>query len=107
MWRSRGGSVCLPRSTWLRHSADRAGDGAMAPRWILAMRWEALLFAHWPVPAERLRGRIPAGLELDTFDGQAWIGIVPFRMANVGLPGLALPGRLGRFGETNVRTYVK
>jgi uncharacterized protein len=74
---------------------------------ILAMRWEQLLFAHWPIPATSLAGRIPRGLELDTFDGTAWIGIVPFRMANVGLPGLALPGRLGNFGELNVRTYVR
>ncbi|MFL5725322.1 MAG: YqjF family protein [Chloroflexota bacterium] len=79
----------------------------MAGRWILGMRWEQLLFAHWPVPTDALAKRIPAGLELDTMDGAAWIGIVPFRMANVGLRGLALPGPLGRFGEANVRTYVR
>ena len=71
------------------------------------MRWERLLFAHWPMPVDALAGRIPPGLVLDTINGSAWIGIVPFRMARVGPAGLPLPGRLGRFGELNVRTYVR
>jgi uncharacterized protein YqjF (DUF2071 family) len=74
---------------------------------VIGMRWERLLFAHWPMPIEVLARLIPAGLELDTFDGQAWLGIVPFRMARVGPAGLPLPGRLGTFGEVNVRTYVR
>jgi uncharacterized protein YqjF (DUF2071 family) len=82
-------------------------DPLDARRWVIGMRWERLLFAHWPVPAESLRGLIPSGLELDTFEGQAWLGIVPFRMTRVGPAGLALPGRLGTFGEINVRTYVR
>ena len=40
----------------------------------MRMRWLDLLFAHWPVPADALRPLIPAGLELDTFEGQAWLG---------------------------------
>jgi uncharacterized protein YqjF (DUF2071 family) len=74
---------------------------------VIGMRWERLLFAHWPMPIDALRGLIPAGLELDTFDGRAWLGIVPFRMARVGPAGVPLPGRLGTFGEVNVRTYVR
>jgi uncharacterized protein len=76
-------------------------------RWVIGMRWERLLFAHWPLPVDALSGRIPPGLDLDTFNGSAWIGIVPFRMTRVGPAGLPLPGRLGRFGELNVRTYVR
>jgi uncharacterized protein YqjF (DUF2071 family) len=71
------------------------------------MRWERLLFAHWAIASDDLRALIPDGLELDTFDGEAWLGIVPFRMACVGPAGLPLPGRLGNFGEINVRTYVR
>jgi uncharacterized protein YqjF (DUF2071 family) len=89
-----------PRSTEL-------AEVPPATRTVLAMRWEHLLFAHWPLPAAVLQERLPAGLEIDTFDGDAWIGIVPFIMADVGPPGLPLPGRLGRFGELNVRTYVR
>jgi uncharacterized protein YqjF (DUF2071 family) len=82
-------------------------DRSVGGPWVIGMRWERLLFAHWPIPAEELRGQIPDGLALDTFDGRAWLGIVPFRMARVGPAGLPLPGRLGNFGEVNVRTYVR
>jgi uncharacterized protein YqjF (DUF2071 family) len=71
------------------------------------MRWEELLFAHWPVPAGPLASLLHPDLELDTYDGQAWLGIVPFRMAGTA-PRLcpALPGLSG-FLELNVRTYVR
>ncbi len=70
------------------------------------MVWHDLLFAHWPVPAGPLRERLPEGLQLDTFEGQAWLGIVPFRMTGIRPRGLfAVPG-LSAFPELNVRTYV-
>jgi uncharacterized protein YqjF (DUF2071 family) len=72
----------------------------------MRMRWLDLLFAHWPVDADALRPHLPPSLELDTFDGQAWLGIVPFRMADVGPRGLPAPPVLGAFPELNVRTYV-
>lgn len=74
--------------------------------WVMSMIWEDLLFMHWPVPAEQLRRFIPLGLELDLYQGQAWIALVPFRMAETHprfLP--SLPG-LSAFPELNVRTYV-
>jgi uncharacterized protein YqjF (DUF2071 family) len=68
--------------------------------------WHDLLFAHWPLPAERMRPLVPAQLDLDTFDGQCWVGVVPFRMSGIRGRGLPpLPG-LSRFPELNVRTYV-
>src|SRR5450432_3706859 len=79
---------------------------ASGGRAVLRMRWHDLLFAHWPVPADVLRPLIPAGLEIDTFDGSAWLGVVPFRMSEVGPVGGPTPPILGRFGEVNVRTYV-
>ena len=72
----------------------------------MRMRWLDLLFAHWPVDAEALRAHLPVDLELDTFDGQAWLGIVPFRMEDVGPRGLPAPPIAGAFPELNVRTYV-
>lgn len=68
--------------------------------------WHDLLFAHWPLPSERLRPLVPVQLPLDTFEGQCWIGIVPFWMSGV-RPRMIppLPG-LSRFPELNVRTYV-
>src|SRR6187549_534040 len=74
--------------------------------WIMTQTWNDLLFAHWPVDAAVLRERVPASFELDLFDGQAWIGVVPFHMTNVAprfVP--ALPG-VSAFPELNVRTYV-
>jgi uncharacterized protein YqjF (DUF2071 family) len=68
--------------------------------------WQDLLFAHWPMPAEALRGRIPAPLTLDTFEGRAWLGIVPFRMADVRPRGLPPIPTARTFPELNVRTYV-
>lgn len=73
----------------------------------MRQRWDDLLFAHWRCDRAALRERIPASLELDTFDGEAWLGVVPFRMSRVGLR--ALPGLPGAttFPELNVRTYVR
>lgn len=75
--------------------------------WLFRMRWLDLLFAHWPVDAERLRALVPAGLELDLYDGQAWLGIVPFTMADVAPRGVPAIPRFSRFPEINVRTYVR
>jgi uncharacterized protein YqjF (DUF2071 family) len=50
---------------------------------------------------------IPPDLEIDTFDGQAWLGVVPFRMEDVAPRGLPAPPALGAFAEVNVRTYVR
>lgn len=68
--------------------------------------WHDLLFAHRPLPAEQMRPLVPAQLMLDTFDGQCWVGVIPFHMS--GIHGRALPPLpgLSRFPELNVRTYV-
>jgi hypothetical protein len=77
-----------------------------AGRWIMAQSWHDLLFAHWPMPEAVLRPHIPARLAIETFEGRAWLGIVPFRMSGVRLRGTpAVPG-LSAFPELNVRTYV-
>jgi uncharacterized protein YqjF (DUF2071 family) len=73
----------------------------------MRMCWLDLLFAHSPVDAEALAARLPGGLELDLRDGQAWLGIVPFTMADVAPRGIPPFGRFSRFPEINVRTYVR
>jgi len=72
--------------------------------WFLFMRWHDVLFLHWPVRPETLRPFIPRALELDTFDGWCWIGVVPFHMSGVQPHYLPIPLA---FPELNVRTYVK
>jgi uncharacterized protein YqjF (DUF2071 family) len=71
------------------------------------MRWLDLLFAHWPVPIDAVRPLIPRDLEIDTYDGEAWLGTVPFRMEDVAPRGLPAPPLAGAFNEVNVRTYVR
>lgn len=74
--------------------------------WIMAQIWDDLLFAHWPLPLETVRPLVPAPLEVDTFGGRAWIGVVPFGMHGVRLRGTPPLPWLSRFLELNVRTYV-
>ena len=70
----------------------------------MGMQWRDLLFAHWPVPASGLRELIPRDLEIDTFDGDGWVGVVPLTMANV--HARCLP-QVRNFPELNLRTYVR
>ena len=72
----------------------------------MAQTWMDLLFAHWAVSPEALRRAVPPPLELQTFEGQAWIGVTPFEVRNLRLrPILPVPF-LSSFPEINVRTYV-
>jgi uncharacterized protein YqjF (DUF2071 family) len=68
--------------------------------------WDRLLFAHWPVPFATLRPLIPYALELDRYDGAAWLGVVPFLMRYVRPRALPAVPWLSAFPELNVRTYV-
>jgi len=89
----------------LRATARRTWPLPPGP-WIMVQIWHDLLFAHWPIPPDVMRQHVPAELPLDVFDGQAWIGIVPFHMSHVRPRWVPpLPG-LSRFPELNVRTYV-
>ena len=71
------------------------------------MRWDNLLFLHWPVLPAAIAPLLPPGIELDTFAGDAFVALVPFRMEATRFAGIPnLPG-LASFYECNVRTYVK
>jgi uncharacterized protein YqjF (DUF2071 family) len=74
--------------------------------WLMTQSWHNLLFAHWPVDAALLRSRMPPGLPLDLYEGQAWIGVVPFRMSNVAPRFVPALPWVSEFAELNVRTYV-
>lgn len=74
--------------------------------WVMTQSWHDLLFAHWPVDKARLREKVPPGLELDLFDDQAWLGVIPFHMTNVAPRGLPALPWVSAFPELNVRTYV-
>lgn len=73
--------------------------------WVLHMTWHDLLFAHWRVAENSIRHLVPGDLELERFDGSAWLGVIPFYMTARprGFPDLLK----SRFNEVNVRTYVR
>jgi uncharacterized protein YqjF (DUF2071 family) len=72
----------------------------------MMQRWETLTFLHWAFRPEVVQALLPSGLVVETFEGQAWVGLVPFHMT-VGLGRTSSTPWIGRFHETNVRTYVR
>lgn len=88
----------------LRHTEHRPWQVPREP-WMVAQTWSNLLFAHWRVPVDELRRQIPEPLEIDTFAGEAWIGVVPFYLT-IRPRFLPVIPKLASFPEINVRTYV-
>ena len=68
-------------------------------------RWSDLTFLHWRYDAATIQPLLPAGLTVETYGGDAWVGLVPFHM-RVRAPGLPAVPWASYFPETNVRTYV-
>ena len=75
--------------------------------WLMTQSWHDLLFAHWRVDVSEVRRAVPAAFDLDLFDDEAWLGIVPFHMTNVGLRATPTVPWISAFPELNVRTYVR
>ncbi|HVZ85107.1 MAG TPA: DUF2071 domain-containing protein [Terracidiphilus sp.] len=73
----------------------------------MTQRWNDLLFAHWRVQAAQVAPLLPEGVVVDTFDGSAWLGVVPFWMDRIKVRGIpTIPGAR-TFPELNMRTYVR
>lgn len=73
---------------------------------VMYQRWEELLFLHWPVEPQIVAKVLPPGLAVDTYKGNAWIGVVPFSMRGVRPRFLPAVPSLSSFPELNLRTYV-
>ncbi len=80
-------------------------EGAWKPA--LSMRWKHLLFVHWRVSPAALRPLIPEPLQIDTYDGAAWVAFVPFVMESVRPVWLPPVPKVVDFPEANIRTYVR
>src|SRR3954469_1338540 len=74
--------------------------------WFMGQSWVDLLFAHWRVDLAALKAVVPDRLPIDTFDGDAWVGVTPFVVRGLRLRGSPPPPVLSQFPEINVRTYV-
>ena len=75
-------------------------------RQVMNHSWEDLTFIHWSFPIDVVQAVLPPGLTVHSYDGKAWVALVPFRIVTR-LPGLPAVPWLSRLPETNVRTYVK
>lgn len=73
---------------------------------VMRQDWRHILFLHWEVPPQELQELLPAGLSLDTFDGKAYVGLVPFTVSGVRVVGTPPLPWISSFHEINVRTYV-
>ncbi|MCR8656766.1 DUF2071 domain-containing protein [Paenibacillus sp. T3-5-0-4] len=74
--------------------------------WVMHQIWNDVLFAHWPIPIEKLQEIVPSCLPLDSYDGQAWISVVPCLMSGVRPRFIPAVPYLSQFPQINVRTYV-
>jgi uncharacterized protein YqjF (DUF2071 family) len=79
--------------------------GASRP-WLWSQHWLDVLFAHWPVAVADLRPHVPAALDLDTWEGAAWVSLVGFRLERIRRRCLPSVGFLTNTLELNLRTYV-
>jgi uncharacterized protein YqjF (DUF2071 family) len=85
----------------------RAPEAPRVETAVMIQQWRLMTFLHWSYPVDVVRPLLPAGLELETFDGAAWVGMLPFQMRGVRPPGVPALPWLSAFPETNVRTYVR
>jgi len=80
---------------------------APVKRPVMKQQWRDLAYIHWEYEPEEVQALLPAGIEVDTFDGKAWVGLIPFSMRNISFPLIPPVPYFGSFPEVNVRTYVK
>ena len=90
-------------SALLAHTSHRPFDLPAGP-WLIQQSWVNVLFAHYALPADVVRTRVPSALELDTFDGTSYVSVVAFRIDPFRTRGVPLALR---FPELNLRTYVR
>lgn len=72
----------------------------------MRQQWRDLAYIHFEYDPAIVQSLLPDGLKVDTFDGRAWVGLVPFSMRRIAFPPLPAVPWLGSFPEVNVRTYV-
>jgi hypothetical protein len=89
----------------VEHTAHRPWPLPSEP-WAQAQTWDDLCFLHWRVDPDELRRHLPESVELDVFDGAAWLGVVPFTISSLRVRGLPPLPPVASFHELNVRTGV-
>lgn len=74
---------------------------------VMLQRWTSLSFLHWAYPPEEIRSLVPNGVELDLWEGSAWVSLTPFLLEGLRPPFAPPVPWLSRSPETNLRTYVR
>jgi uncharacterized protein YqjF (DUF2071 family) len=82
------------------------GPTRRVERAVMLQHWNDITWLHWSYDPDVVQAALPSGIRLDTHDDRAWVGLVPFRMTRLRLPGLPPVPWLTTFSEINVRTYV-
>lgn len=100
-------SVAKTRYDGVAHLREVSPIPTPPGRWIMGQRWEELLFCSWPVPPSAVRPLVPAGLDIDTAEGSAWVSVVPMWMEDAHFRGLPPLPFISTFPEVNLRTYVR
>jgi len=83
-----------------------SGPPAPVRRAVFTQGWTRLSYLHWPVEPAALQSLLPPRLTPDLWEGQAWVGLIPFAMRRVGILGMRPLPYLSDFLETNVRSYT-
>ena len=75
-------------------------------RRFLSAEWRNLLMLNYVVPHRLLVPFVPAGTELDSFEGKAWVSLVAFQFLRTRVLGVTVPLHVN-FEEVNLRFYVR
>jgi len=97
----------LAPTTALKPHSGPFIETANAGFWLWSQHWLDLFFAHWPVAAAELRANVPPALEIDTWEGSAWLSLVAFRLERIRRRWLPSVGFVTDSLELNLRTYVR
>jgi uncharacterized protein len=73
---------------------------------VMLQGWYNLTSLHWRYSPGAVQRLLPNGLTVDTYDGSAWVGLIPFDMRRIRLPFGPSAGPWSTFPETNVRAYI-
>lgn len=88
-------------------SATPASAAPLPCTWVMSQKWRHLLFMSWPIPVSVMRLHVPADIELDTFDGNAWLSLLPMHMDDLHFRYFPPVPGTSNFPEINLRTYVR
>lgn len=88
-------------------SLNLKGERKMGIRWILFQKWEDICFFHWPIDPKIVEQSIPTSLQLDLFNGTAWISVVLFKVKENRLRNVPSIPFVNSLLQVNVRTYVE